>query len=833
VDESPKVTVITVCRNAARFLSECLDSILSQTLGEWELLLLDDGSTDDTRRIIEAYAAQDARIRPFYFDDSTGPYVRRNFAIRQARAPFISIQDADDIMVPQKLERLVEAIVADQRLGVVGSFYRTFLDEFTGIEHTEAAILPTTQEQMLEVYRTQCIWDYLWHGSALVRRDLFDTIGLYDENPFGADSFWLAKAIEYAHRTGRVRLGTIPESLTLRRVHADSQTGLLPTMDPRSRRVAYAQYCLERLQAAVGRAERDPGVDLAHELRECTCSDFLERRGDQAIEGEKRPADDQAIDDLLQRALERLRERRYVSCVRTLRWLEIMDPAVAVRVANFDLIHAMALLGLGHTKRGRDCLHREMVNHDNSMARQLHEEIFERGIAIDVSQWYTERADVITPRIDRALWPKASPKAHLAVAMTPAGPPEVTVVTACRNAERFLAECMDSILSQTLGEWELFLLDDSSTDDTRRIMSEYARRDGRIQVHRFDDNRGPYVRRNFAIERAAADFIVVHDADDLMEPTKLETLVNAIRTDDRLAMVGSDYRTFLDRYRGPQCSEHNRLPRANEEILARFRSWQHGMSHGSAIIRKALFAEIGLYDENPFAADSFWSAKLALYAEAGKPVCVKNVPECLTLIRMHGTNSTRLVSTLDPRSRRIRYRQYCMSKLEGVRDRLRLCPGVDIGCELRRCTCGDFLTRFKAQIITWESEPLDDRVVPEYLRLAVDLFNGGCYVSCTGMLDDVEALTPTVADRVEGFDLLRALALYALRMEPEARLCLEREIDRHGSPAARQFVKDAFASARPVDVVAWCRQHDGRFPIGLAEARTRTPQPTSASIGAR
>ncbi len=828
----PRVTVVTTCRNAQTHLAECLDGILSQTLTEWELFLIDDGSTDDTRRIIETYAARDARIRPLYFDDSAGPYVRRNFAIRQARAPFISIQDADDIMVPQKLERLVEAIAEDQRLGVVGSFYRSFLDEFTGIEHTEAAILPTTQEQMLEVYRTQRIWDYLWHGSAIVRRDLFDTIGLYDENPFGADSFWLAKAIEYAHHTGRVRLGTIPEFLTLRRVHADSQTGLLPTMDPRSRRVAYAQYCLETLEGAVGRAECDSGVDMAHELRECTCSDFLERRGDQAIEGEKQPADDRAMDDLLRRALEHLRERRYVSCVRTLRWLEIMDPAVAVRAANFDLIHAMALYGLGHTNCGRDCLHREMVNHDNSMARQLHQEIFERGVAVDVAQWYAERADVITPRIDRVLWPKASPKAHLAAATTPAGSPKVTVVTACRNAERFLAECVDSILAQTLGEWELFLLDDGSTDDSRQIMAEYARHDGRIQVHRFDDSRGPYVRRNFAIERAAADFIVVHDADDIMCPTKLETLYHEIRMDDRMAMVGSDYRTFLDRYRGPQCSEHNRLPRTNEEILARFRSWQHGMSHGSAIIRKSLFAEIGLYDENPFAADSFWSAKLALYAEAGKPVCAKSVPECLTLIRMHGSNSTRLVSTLDPRNRRMRYRQYCMVKLQGVRDRLRLHPGADIGRELRQCTCGDFLTRFKAQIIAWENEPLDEHVVPEYLRLAVDLFNGGCYVSCAGMLNDVEALAPTVMDRVEGFDLLRGLALFALRMEPEARLYLEREIDRHDHPAARQFVRDAFESARPVDVVAWCREHDGRLPIGLAEARPKASPTKAHSVGA-
>ncbi|MHC5163818.1 MAG: glycosyltransferase, partial [Planctomycetota bacterium] len=104
--DGPKVSIVMACRNAAEFLAETMDSILAQTLKDWELLATDDGSTDQTRAILESYAAKDARIRLGFFDDQKGPYVRRNFAIKQAKAPFICIQDADDLMATNKLEIL-------------------------------------------------------------------------------------------------------------------------------------------------------------------------------------------------------------------------------------------------------------------------------------------------------------------------------------------------------------------------------------------------------------------------------------------------------------------------------------------------------------------------------------------------------------------------------------------------------------------------------------------------------------------------------------------------------------------------------------------------------
>jgi len=835
LDHQPKITVITTCRNGEHYLAECLDSILDQTMSEWQLFLLDDGSTDGTRRIIEAYAARDARIKPFYFDDSTGPYIRRNFAITKAGTPFVMIQDADDMMCPEKLQRLYKAITEDGGFGVVGSFYRKFLDEFSGVERTEAVILPTTHEQILAVYQTQLVWDFSWHGSAIIRRDLFDEVGLYDENPFGADSFWLAKVAEYARHTERIRLQNIPEFLTLRRVHGESQTGQLPTIDPRNRRVRYWRYCLGKLREVADKAVHHPQLDLGRELRACTCGDFLQRFRTQIVEWESQPLDDRVVPHFLQDAIQRFRERQYVSCVRILRGVESMAPATPRRVAHFDLLKAMALHGLGLRERCQVCLRRAMAHHDDPVARQFYEDCIKRGGQVDVQQWYGEHAESMT--LQPADVPQPAPSLMTGVTCEKArgGGGKVTVITTCRNAEPYLAECVDSVLGQTLGEWELFLLDDGSTDGTRRIIEEYARRDGRIKAHCFDDNRGPYVRRNFAIEQARADFIVIHDADDIMCPTKLEILCHEIKKDETLAMVGSNYRTFLEEYRGLEYTECNRLPLTHDEIMTRFKSWHHGMSHGSAIIRKSLFTEIGLYDENPFAADSFWSAKLALYAEAGKPVRTKNLPESLTLIRMHVANDTPLLSTLDPRNRRARYRQYCECKVRRIRDRMQSISGMDIGRELRQCTCGDFLTRFKAQIIAWESEPLGDRVIPEFLQSAVRLFNEAYYVSCVNILNGVETFEPTITDRVVGYDLLRGMAFFAVQMREQSLACLDREIQRHGNPGANGFKEDAFELSLPIDVQQWCDENAERYNLGLvaSDKEVVSAEPLHGRAGAK
>jgi GT2 family glycosyltransferase len=389
----PQVSVVTACRNAQAYLPDCLESIVGQTMSEWELLLIDDGSTDGTRAIMEDYARRDRRIKPCCFDDSTGPYIRRNAAIKQARGQFIVIQDADDIMVPHKLQTLYDAISCDDRLGIVGSFYWKFLAALRGIKDTEPVVMVTTHEQILHAYQNQMAWDFTWHGSAIIRKGLFEEIGGYDENPFGADSFWLAKAAEYARHTDRIRLSNIPEFLTLRRMHDNSQTGTLPAADPRGRRVRYWQYCLGKLQQVSKQAQENPQMDIARALRECTCGDFLTRFRARIPVWEAQPLDGRVVPHFLRSAVTRFNDKQYVSCVRTLRDVETMNPTVSQRVVHFNLLRAMALMGLGLKAESLAHMERELDQHNSPAAQRFHQDYFQRELQLDVQQWCAENAE--------------------------------------------------------------------------------------------------------------------------------------------------------------------------------------------------------------------------------------------------------------------------------------------------------------------------------------------------------------------------------------------------------------------------------------------------------
>ena len=116
--------------------------------------------------------------------------------------------------------------------------------------------------------------------------------------------------------------------------------------------------------------------------------------------------------------------------------------------------------------------------------------------------------------------------------------PIISIVISCYNCEKFLPICVDSIRNQTMENWELFLLDDASTDNTKNIIEQYSQSDQRIKAYYFSSNNGPYVRRNFAIEKANSDFIVIQDSDDIMHPKKLELLYNEITKDPLLGVVG-------------------------------------------------------------------------------------------------------------------------------------------------------------------------------------------------------------------------------------------------------------------------------------------------------
>ena len=108
--DSPTVSAIVIFHNEARFLEEAVESVLSQTFGDWELLLCDDGSTDDSTEIAKDYSLRyPGKIRYLEHNDhlNRGMSATRNLGLRNARGHYISWLDGDDVWTPRKLERQV------------------------------------------------------------------------------------------------------------------------------------------------------------------------------------------------------------------------------------------------------------------------------------------------------------------------------------------------------------------------------------------------------------------------------------------------------------------------------------------------------------------------------------------------------------------------------------------------------------------------------------------------------------------------------------------------------------------------------------------------------
>lgn len=104
-DKKPLVSVITPAYNAAGVIKETMNSVLSQTYTNWEMLIVDDCSTDRTRDIIREYEAVDSRIRLIELKKNSGAAVARNTALEQASGSFAAFLDSDDQWLPYKLER--------------------------------------------------------------------------------------------------------------------------------------------------------------------------------------------------------------------------------------------------------------------------------------------------------------------------------------------------------------------------------------------------------------------------------------------------------------------------------------------------------------------------------------------------------------------------------------------------------------------------------------------------------------------------------------------------------------------------------------------------------
>jgi glycosyltransferase involved in cell wall biosynthesis len=224
---TPLVSVIIPAFNAGRYIDATLASILTQDYEPFEVIVVDDGSTDDTAARVRAYGS---RVRYYYQENSGGCSRPRNLAIGAARGTILSFFDSDDLMCPGRIARHAGFLVRND-VGLVFSNYRRFTaDEEPGEDHFtncpglsslfDAAGRPAEGLHLPSSTATGLLLSENF-GSAMMttRREVFFTAGLYDESVRASEDFDMQYRI--AERFG---VGVLPRVDWLKRMHSASMT---------------------------------------------------------------------------------------------------------------------------------------------------------------------------------------------------------------------------------------------------------------------------------------------------------------------------------------------------------------------------------------------------------------------------------------------------------------------------------------------------------------------------------------------------------------------------------------------------------------------------------
>ncbi len=102
------VSIITPTYNCGRFIGRTIDSVLAQTYENWEMIIVDDRSADDTRAVVDEYMAKDSRIKYTLLDENSGAAVARTRAMELAEGEYMAFLDSDDVWLPEKLQRQLD-----------------------------------------------------------------------------------------------------------------------------------------------------------------------------------------------------------------------------------------------------------------------------------------------------------------------------------------------------------------------------------------------------------------------------------------------------------------------------------------------------------------------------------------------------------------------------------------------------------------------------------------------------------------------------------------------------------------------------------------------------
>ena len=209
----PKVSVLMPVFNGERWLSEAVESILSQSYADFELVIVDDCSNDNSLEIIKFVGSCDSRIRYITHEQNRGAAAAYNTAYEASKGEYVTGMDCDDISLPGRLRKQVQFLASNPDIGAVG----------VSIQMVDPDLKPL-QKYVYPETHSLIAWNVpfgrcMSGAPAMMRRTVLEAVGGYNDNSGNSQDYDLLSRL-----LGRARLANMPDILYLYRRHEHSAT---------------------------------------------------------------------------------------------------------------------------------------------------------------------------------------------------------------------------------------------------------------------------------------------------------------------------------------------------------------------------------------------------------------------------------------------------------------------------------------------------------------------------------------------------------------------------------------------------------------------------------
>ncbi|MBS4978263.1 MAG: glycosyltransferase [Clostridiales bacterium] len=464
-----KVSIIIPVYNAEKYLGKCLESLLSQTLQEMEIICVDDGSSDGSPEILKRFQERDGRVRILTQENQYAGAARNN-GMKEAQGEYLLFLDADDFFENTLLEKVynqgkkMEADIVlfgakqyNDKTGIVSPASWYFKRDALPRENPFSG---KTENTDVFAIVTPAPWTKLFRREFVEKQGL-SFQGLQNSN----DVYFVLTALALAEK-----ITYVDEELVFYRVGMKGSLQGSKSLHPDCFIEAYA--------------------GVYHELQ---------RRG------------------IYERYEEGFMNILLSGCAHNLR--TVTDWELRRRICERMAEPEFAEMGL--------------MERREEYFRRKEDFVFVNGI-LNAFEWEVQHQKRLLP----------TEPVIIRKAENDIGIPRVSVIIPVYNVEKYLRECLDSIVNQTLREIEIICVDDGSTDGSPEILREYGEKDCRITIIS-QENRGISSARNHGADIASGEYFYFMDGDDILERDALSRLYQ-LSEEKSLDVLYFDGKSFFE-----------------------------------------------------------------------------------------------------------------------------------------------------------------------------------------------------------------------------------------------------------------------------------------------